>query len=424
MLDPKKLRKDTDEIALNLSRRGFEFDIKKWNQLESQRKELQSFNENQQSQLNELSKGIGKAKKENRDTEQIQKEATKLTREIKDQTKNLDMLLNEISDFVMSLPNIIDPDVPDGKDESENKEIRKHGSPRKFNFTPKDHLELANNKGIDMEAGVKITGSRFKVLKSEIAQLQRALLNFMIDTHVNEHGYEEVYVPYIVNRDSLFGTGQLPKFEEDLFKLDGKEQFYLTSTAEVPVTNLFRDEILDSNALPIKYVCHTPCFRSEAGSYGKDTKGIMRLHQFEKVELVQAVEASDSDEALEELTGHAEAILKKLDLPYRVVSLCSGDIGFSSAKTYDLEVWIPSQDTYREISSCSNFRDFQARRMKARWKNNKDNSTELLNTLNGSGLALSRTVLAILENFQESDGSVTIPESLRNYIGKDKILSI
>ena len=423
MLDPKKLRKDTDEIALNLSRRGFEFDIKKWNQLESQRKELQSFNENQQSQLNELSKEIGKAKKENRDTEQIQKEATKLTREIKDQTKNLDMLLNEISDFVMSLPNIIDPDVPDGKDESENKEIRKHGSPRKFNFTPKDHLELANNKGIDMEAGVKITGSRFKVLKSEIAQLQRALLNFMIDTHVNEHGYEEVYVPYIVNRDSLFGTGQLPKFEEDLFKLDGKEQFYLTSTAEVPVTNLFRDEILDSNALPIKYVCHTPCFRSEAGSYGKDTKGIMRLHQFEKVELVQAVEASDSDEALEELTGHAEAVLKKLDLPYRAVSLCSGDIGFSSAKTYDLEVWIPSQDTYREISSCSNFRDFQARRMKARWKNNKDNSTELLNTLNGSGLALSRTVLAILENFQESDGSITIPESLRNYIGKDKILS-
>ena len=334
------------------------------------------------------------------------------------------MLLNEISDFVMSLPNIIDPDVPDGKDESENKEIRKHGSPRKFNFIPKDHLELANNKGIDMEAGVKITGSRFKVLKSEIAQLQRALLNFMIDTHVNEHGYEEVYVPYIVNRDSLFGTGQLPKFEEDLFKLDGKDQFYLTSTAEVPVTNLLRDEILDSNALPIKYVCHTPCFRSEAGSYGKDTKGIMRLHQFEKVELVQAVEASDSDAALEELTGHAEAILKKLDLPYRVVSLCSGDIGFSSAKTYDLEVWIPSQDTYREISSCSNFRDFQARRMKARWKNNKDNSTELLNTLNGSGLALSRTVLAILENFQESDGSVTIPESLRNYIGKDKILSI
>ena len=423
MLDPKKLRKDTEEIVLNLERRGFKFDLKKWNQLESQRKELQSFNENQQSQLNEISKEIGKAKKENRDTEQIQRKATKLTQKIKDQTKKLDGLLEDINDFVMSLPNLIDPDVPDGKDDAENTEIRKNGTPRKFSFTPKDHLELTNKKGIDMEAGVKIAGSRFKVLKSEIALLQRALINFMIDTHVNEHGYEEVYVPYIVNQDSLYGTGQLPKFEEDLFKLDGKNQFYLTSTAEVPVTNLLRNEILDSKTLPIKYVCHTPCFRSEAGSYGKDTKGIMRLHQFEKVELVQAVESSDSDEALEELTGHAEAILKKLDLPYRVVSLCSGDIGFSSAKTYDLEVWIPSQETYREISSCSNFRDFQARRMKARWKNNKDNATALLNTLNGSGLALSRTVLAILENFQEADGSVTIPESLRNYMGKDKILS-
>ena len=323
----------------------------------------------------------------------------------------------------MSVPNLIDEDVPDGKDETENLEIRKYRSPRKFHFTPKDHLELGDNKGIDMEAGAKITGSRFKVLKKEIAQLQRALLNFMLDTHVGDHGYEEVYVPYIVNQDSLLGTGQLPKFEEDLFKLDGKNPFYLTSTAEVPVTNLFRDEILESNNLPVKYVCHTPCFRSEAGSYGKDTKGIMRLHQFEKVELVQAVESSDSEEALEELTGHAEAILKKLELPYRVVSLCSGDIGFSSAKTYDLEVWIPSQEAYREISSCSNFRDFQARRMKARWKNNKDNSTELLNTINGSGLALSRTVLAVLENFQEEDGSVTVPDSLRSYLGKDKILS-
>jgi seryl-tRNA synthetase len=244
----------------------------------------------------------------------------------------------------------------------------------------------------------------------------------MIDTHVEEHGYEEVYVPYIVNKDSLIGTGQLPKFEEDLFKIDNKNDFYLTSTAEVPVTNLFRDEILNSEKLPIKYVCHTPCFRSEAGSYGKDTKGIMRLHQFEKVELVQAVESSDSDEALEELTEHAENILKKLELPYRVVSLCSGDIGFSAAKTYDLEVWVPSQEAYREISSCSNFRAFQARRMKARWKNNSDNKIELLNTLNGSGLALSRTILAILENYQESDGSVTIPDALRSYLGKESIL--
>ena len=423
MLDSKKLRKDTEETILNLNRRGFHFDLNKWEKLESQRKELQSFNENQQSKLNNLSKQIGQAKKEKEDTEGLQKDATKLTTEIKELTKKLDKLLDEINDFVMSVPNLIDEDVPDGKDETENLEIRKYSSPRKFSFTPKDHLELGDNKGIDMEAGAKITGSRFKVLKKEIAQLQRALLNFMLDTHVGDHGYEEVYVPYIVNQDSLLGTGQLPKFEEDLFKLDGKNPFYLTSTAEVPVTNLFRDEILESNNLPVKYVCHTPCFRSEAGSYGKDTKGIMRLHQFEKVELVQAVESSDSEEALEELTGHAEAILKKLELPYRVVSLCSGDIGFSSAKTYDLEVWIPSQEAYREISSCSNFRDFQARRMKARWKNNKDNSTELLNTINGSGLALSRTVLAVLENFQEEDGSVTVPDSLRSYLGKDKILS-
>jgi seryl-tRNA synthetase len=261
------------------------------------------------------------------------------------------------------------------------------------------------------------------VLRSEIAHLQRALLNFMMDTHVNEHGYEEVYVPFIVNKDSLLGTGQLPKFEDDLFKLDNQNDFYLTSTAEVPVTNLFRDEVIDSQSLPIKYVCHTPCFRSEAGSYGRDTRGIMRLHQFEKVELVQAVESSDSDDALEELTKHAEAILKKLELPYRKVSLCTGDIGFSAAKTYDLEVWVPSQDTFREISSCSNFRDFQARRMKARWKDPSNNKIELINTINGSGLALSRTVLAILENYQEKDGSITVPEALREYLKKDKILS-
>jgi seryl-tRNA synthetase len=318
---------------------------------------------------------------------------------------------------------LIDDDVPDGADETANIELRKEGTPRDFNFEVKDHLEIGRNHEIDMEAGVKITGSRFKVLRNDIAHLQRALTNFMIDTHVNEHGYEEVYVPYVVNQDSLYGTGQLPKFEEDLFKIHGNSNFYLTSTAEVPVTNLFRDEILDSESLPIKYVCHTPCFRSEAGSYGKDTRGIMRLHQFEKVELVQAVEASDSEEALEELTSHAEAILKKLELPYRVVSLCSGDIGFSAAKTYDIEVWVPSQEAYREISSCSNFRSFQARRMKARWKNSRENKTELINTLNGSGLALSRTVLALLENYQESNGSVSIPDALRGYMEKDSILN-
>ena len=423
MLDPKKLRKETSEVALNLSRRGFNFDQNTWNDLESERKELQGSNEEQQSKLNDISKEIGLAVKEGKDSTQLKEQASELTALIKTQSKTLDDLLEDINQFVLSLPNLIDEDVPDGKNEDENLEIISVGSPRQFNFSPKDHLEIGDNRGIDMEAGVKITGSRFKVLKNEIAQLQRALLNFMLDTHVKDHGYEEVYVPYIVNKDSLIGTGQLPKFEEDLFKIDGENNFYLTSTAEVPVTNLLRDEILESETLPLKYVCHTPCFRSEAGSYGKDTRGIMRLHQFEKVELVQAVESSDSEEALEELTGHAEAILQKLELPYRKVSLCSGDIGFSAAKTYDLEVWVPSQEAYREISSCSNFRDFQARRMKARWKNPSNNKIELLNTINGSGLALSRTVLAILENYQESDGSVAIPDVLRSYMGKDRILS-
>ena len=422
MLDSKLLRKETKEVISNLNRRGFEFDETLWTKLESKRKDLQGLTENQQAKLNELSKNIGIAKQNSEDTRDLEKMASELTATLKEQSNELDNLLQQIDNFVLSIPNLIDHDVPDGKDETANLELKKIGSPRVFDFPIKDHIEIGRSYEIDMEAGVKLTGSRFKVFRNDIAHLQRALINFMIDTHVEEHGYEEVYVPYIVNKDSLIGTGQLPKFEEDLFKIDNKNDFYLTSTAEVPVTNLFRDEILISEKLPIKYVCHTPCFRSEAGSYGKDTKGIMRLHQFEKVELVQAVESSDSDEALEELTEHAENILKKLELPYRVVSLCSGDIGFSAAKTYDLEVWVPSQEAYREISSCSNFRAFQARRMKARWKNNSDNKIELLNTLNGSGLALSRTILAILENYQESDGSVTIPDALRSYLGKESIL--
>ena len=422
MLDPKMLRKDTAKVIQNLQRRGYVFDESLWNELEEKRKKLQGFTEEQQSELNDLSKAIGIGKKNSEDTTDIQNQATKLTTKIKELSAELQSLLEEIDNFVLSIPNLIDEDVPDGKDETENIEIRKEGEPRVFTFTVKDHLEIGRDYEIDMEAGVRITGSRFKVLRNDIAHLQRALINFMLDTHVNEHGYEEVYVPYIVNKDSLLGTGQLPKFEEDLFKINNESNFYLTSTAEVPVTNLFRDEILESKQLPLKYVCHTPCFRSEAGSYGKDTRGIMRLHQFEKVELVQAVEGTDSDDALEELTNHAENILKKLELPYRVVSLCSGDIGFSSSKTYDLEVWVPSQDAYREISSCSNFRDFQARRLKARWKDNNGKKTQLINTLNGSGLALSRTVLAILENYQESDGSVTIPDALRSYLGKESIL--
>ena len=422
MLDSKLLRKETKEVISNLKRRGFEFDETLWTKLESKRKDLQGSTENQQAKLNELSKNIGIAKQNSEDTKDLEKMASELTATLKEQSNELDNLLEQIENFVLSIPNLIDHDVPDGEDETFNLEVKKIGSPRVFDFPIKDHLDIGRSYEIDMEAGVKLTGSRFKVLRNDIAHLQRALINFMIDTHVQEHGYEEVYVPYIVNKESLIGTGQLPKFEEDLFKIDNKNDFYLTSTAEVPVTNLFRDEILNSENLPIKYVCHTPCFRSEAGSYGKDTKGIMRLHQFEKVELVQAVESSDSDEALEELTEHAENILKKLELPYRVVSLCSGDIGFSAAKTYDLEVWVPSQQAYREISSCSNFRAFQTRRMKARWKNNSDNKIELLNTLNGSALALSRTVLAILENYQESDGSVTIPDVLRDYLGKESIL--
>ncbi len=422
MLDSKLLRKETKEVISNLKRRGFEFDEILWTKLESKRKDLQGSTENQQAKLNELSKNIGIAKQNSEDTKDLEKMASELTATLKEQSNELDNLLEQIENFVLSIPNLIDHDVPDGEDETSNLELKKIGSPRVFDFPIKDHLDIGRSYEIDMEAGVKLTGSRFKVLRNDIAHLQRALINFMIDTHVHEHGYEEVYVPYIVNKESMIGTGQLPKFEEDLFKIDNKNDFYLTSTAEVPVTNLFRDEILNSENLPIKYVCHTPCFRSEAGSYGKDTKGIMRLHQFEKVELVQAVESSDSDEALEELTEHAENILKKLELPYRVVSLCSGDIGFSAAKTYDLEVWVPSQQAYREISSCSNFRAFQTRRMKARWKNNSDNKIELLNTLNGSALALSRTVLAILENYQESDGSVTIPDVLRNYLGKESIL--
>ena len=424
MLDVKTLKKEPQKVAENLLKRGFKLDINAWSKLEESRKLLQSDTEKMQAELNQVSKQIGTIKNEGKDSSDLQKQATKLTSDIKEKSKELDTLLNKINQFIISLPNLVDDDIPEGNCEEDNLEIRKWGEVKNFNFIPKDHLELGKElNGIDMELGVKITGSRYSVLKTQIAKLQRSLINFMLDVHIEEHGYEEVYVPYIVNSESLLGTGQLPKFEEDLFKLEGKGDFYLTSTAEVPVTNIFRNEILESSSLPIKYVCHTPCFRSEAGSYGVDTKGLMRLHQFEKVELVHAVEASDSDNALEEITKHAEAILQKLELPYRIVSLCSGDIGFSASKTYDLEVWIPSQETYREISSCSNFRSFQARRMKARWKDPVSNKTEFINTLNGSGLALSRTILALMENFQQKDGSITIPDALRGNFGADKISS-
>ena len=422
MLDVKLLRNSTDEVASSLERKGYEFNSVYWSDLEDQRKILQSDTESLQSKLNTLSKEIGELKRLNKDSSKIEKDATELTALIKVKSQDLDILLKTINKIVMSMPNIPDEDVPDGKDEKANVEVRTFGSVPKFDFTPLDHLELGKlHDGIDMESGAKITGSRFSVLKSDFAKLQRSLISFMMDTHINEHGYKEVYVPFIVNSQSLEGTGQLPKFGEDLFRLEGDQSYYLAPTAEVPVTNLLRDEIIESKHLPIKLVSHTPCFRSEAGSYGKDTKGIMRLHQFEKVELVQAVEEGDSEEALEELTTHAESILKKLEIPYRVVLLCTGDLGFAAAKTYDLEAWVPSQGTFREISSCSNFRSFQARRIKARWKNPSNGKIELLNTINGSGLALSRTLLALVENFQQKDGSISIPDALRDYFKSDKI---
>ena len=422
MLDPKVLRSSIEDVKKLLSSRGFELDTKSWVDFESLRKELQGSTEELQSELNALSKEIGSFKSKNKDTGSLENEATSLSQEIKKRNKKLEAVLNNLSNFSLSIPNIPDEDVPVGSDESDNLEIRTWGNKKEFKFEPKDHQVLGENlQQLDIPASAKIAGARFSVLKGDLAKLQRSLIQFMLDIHIEENGYEELYVPYIVNKDSLIGTGQLPKFEEDLFKLTDEREFYLTSTAEVPVTNLIRDEILESKELPKKWVTHTPCFRSEAGSYGKDTKGIMRLHQFEKVELVQVVEALDSSDALEELTSHAEGILQKLDLPYRVVSLCTGDLGFSSAKTYDLEVWVPSQKTYREISSCSNFKDFQARRMKARWKNPETNQTEFVHTLNGSGLAAGRTLLAIMENYQLEDGKIAIPAALKDYMKKDFI---
>jgi|TARA_B110000438_G_scaffold303002_1_gene362669 seryl-tRNA synthetase len=422
MLDIKLIRSNPEAIAHALKKKGYNFNLQEWEDLESARKSLQLDTETMQADLNAISKEIGVLKKSGQNSEEAEKSAAEISTGIKKKSAELDILLNQITEITLNIPNVPDDDVPFGKDESENLEIRKWGEPKELDFKTLDHLELGKiHNGIDMELGVKIAGSRFSLLRSDFAKLQRSLINFMLDTHTQEHGYEELYVPYIVNKDSLIGTGQLPKFEEDLFKLEGDHSFYLTSTAEVPVTNVLRDVILDSKELPIKYVAHTPCFRSEAGSYGTDTKGLMRLHQFEKVELVQAVEESDSEQSLEELTSHAENILQKLELPYRVVNLCGGDLGFSSAKTYDLEAWIPSQSKYREISSCSNFRTFQARRLQARWRDNSE-KPEMLSTINGSGLALSRTLLALLENFQQKDGTISIPDALRNHFGSDKIL--
>jgi len=422
MLDPKIIRNDLHLVEDSLKKRDLKADLPSLKKLEEVRKGLQSDTEKLQASLNKISKEIGKLKGAKKSSKEKEKEASALTKEIKKKSLKLDSTLEDLNKLVLELPNIPDLDVPVGISEDDNIEIRSWGEIPEFSFKPKNHIEIGQlTDGIDMEAGSRITGSRFSVLKSDIAGLHRALTQFMLDMHIKDHGYEELYVPYIVSTDSLVGTGQLPKFGEDLFKIEGSDNYFLSPTGEVPISNMLSNQVIDSKELPIKWVSHTPCFRSEAGSYGKDTKGIMRLHQFEKVELVQVVEGSNSEKALEELTKHAESVMKALEIPYRVVSLCTFDLGFSAAKTYDIEAWIPSQAKYREISSCSNFRDFQSRRMKARWKNAETNKNELVHTLNGSGLAVGRTLLAILELNQLEDGSVKVPEALREYFNKKEI---
>jgi len=418
MLDPKLFRTDLDNTAKLLARRGFTLDVATITSLEEKRKHVQVLTQQYQNERNTKSKAIGQAKARGEDTKPLMEEVGSIGAALKQAETDLEQLQNDLNAITLGVPNIPHASVPDGKDECDNQEVRRWGEPRKLDFMPKDHVDLGESLGLmDFEVAAKISGARFVVLQGALAQLHRALIQFMLDLHTREHGYTETYVPYLVNADSLRGTGQLPKFEADLFAVRSEQGFYLIPTAEVPVTNLARDAIIDAARLPRKHVCHTPCFRSEAGSYGKDTRGMIRQHQFEKVELVQFVRPQDSYAALEELTGHAEKVLQLLGLPYRVMALCAGDIGFSAAKTYDLEVWLPGQQKYREISSCSNFEDFQARRMQARWRNPATGKPELLHTLNGSGLAVGRTLVAILENYQLQDGSITVPAVLRPYLG-------
>jgi seryl-tRNA synthetase len=415
MLDIQLLRKDIQAVANRLASRGMELDSARITALEAERKDIQTATQDLQARRNSLSKQIGIAKGKGEDTAPIMAEVAGLGDELKRMEERLEGIQAELNQILMTLPNLPHESVPTGRSETDNKEVRRVGEARRFDFAVRDHVDIGEGLDLlDFATAAKIASSRFALMRGDLARLHRAIVQFMLDTHTREHGYEEVYVPYLVNADSMRGTGQLPKFEEDLFKLTNG--MYLIPTAEVPVTNIVRDEIIPAENLPIKLVAHTPCFRSEAGSYGKDTRGMIRQHQFDKVEMVQFVRPEDSYEALEELTGHAETILKKLDLPYRVVSLCTGDLGFSSAKTYDLEVWLPAQNTYREISSCSNFEAFQARRMQARYRGDKG-KPELIHTLNGSGLAVGRTLVAILENYQEADGAVVIPMALRGYMG-------
>jgi seryl-tRNA synthetase len=433
MIDPQLLRKDIAAVAARLATRKFQLDVEKFNSLESERKSLQTRTEELQAKRNQLAKAIGMKKGKGEDASAEMAEATQINGDMESGSTRLAILQAEISDFLMGIPNLPDEAVPVGKDETQNKEVKCWGSIPAFTFPIKDHVDLGAPLGLDFESAAKISGSRFVVLKGPVARLHRALAQFMIDQHTSHHGYEELYVPLMVNATSMRGTGQLPKFEEDLFKVprqmggeDGAgeaniENFYLIPTAEVPVTNLMRDTITAAEELPLKFVAHTPCFRSEAGSYGRDVRGMIRQHQFEKVELVQIAKPEESMQLLEELTAHAEKILELLELPYRKVLLCTGDMGFGSSKTYDLEVWIPSQNAYREISSCSNMGDFQARRMQARFKAGQG-KPELVHTLNGSGLAVGRTGVALLENYQQADGSIAIPKVLRPYMGGLEII--
>lgn len=418
MLDPKRLRSEIEELATQLAKKKFVLDVQLLESVDSKRKTLQLETESLQNERKMRSKLIGQAKAKGEDATEILASMEAINAELEAKKTALSTLQEEYAAYAMGIPNEPDASVPEGLDESANLEISKWGTPRVFDFEIRDHADLgeALDEGLDFETAAKLTGSRFVVMQGRTARLHRALAQFMLDQHTLINGYTEVNVPFIVNAESLQGTGQLPKFEADLFKLRADQEYYLIPTAEVPVTNIVRDTILEAAQLPLKFACHTPCFRSEAGSYGRDTKGMIRQHQFEKVELVQIVEPSQSDAALEALTGHAEGILQALELPYRKVALCGGDLGFSASKTYDLEVWLPSQNTYREISSCSSFTDFQARRLQARWRNPATGKPELVHTINGSGLAVGRTLVAVMENYQQEDGSIKIPKALETYL--------
>ncbi|MBI1398451.1 MAG: serine--tRNA ligase [Betaproteobacteria bacterium] len=419
MLDIQLLRNDLDGVARRLEDRGFTLDTGRFAELEGERKQIQTRTQELQAKRNALSKGIGQAKAKGEDVASLMQEVAGLGDELGACERQLESVQGLMSDLLLTIPNVPHESVPAGRSADDNPEVRRVGEPRSFDHPVRDHVDVGEGLGLlDFAAGAKIAGSRFTVMKGAIARLHRALAQFMLDVHTGEHGYTEIYTPYLVNATSMRGTGQLPKFEEDLFAVPRGDEgkFYLIPTAEVPVTNVVRDEILAADALPLRFACHSPCFRSEAGSYGKDTRGMIRQHQFDKVELVQVVRPEQSYAALEELTGHAESILARLELPYRVVTLCTGDMGFSAAKTYDIEVWLPGQGAYREISSCSNFEAFQARRMQARYRGEKG-KPELVHTLNGSGLAVGRTLVAVLENYQEADGSVVVPAALQPYMG-------